>query len=166
MEKKQIAFTYELYNDSNELAEQDLQLLNQARRVTGEAYAPYSQFHVGAAARLTSGEIITGANQENAAYPVTICAERVLLGIAAMLHPHTPIHTLAVSFSSDHRDAAHPISPCGMCRQALLEYEGRMQQPIRIILSGQSGQVYIIETAQQLLPLAFTSSELQSGGEI
>lgn len=162
MEKKQIAFTYELYTNSEELTPQDQNLLNQARRVTEQAYAPYSQFHVGAAALLANGEVITGTNQENAAYPVTICAERVLLGIAAMLHPDTPIETLAISFSSEHRDAAHPISPCGMCRQALLEYEGRMQQPIRIILSGQSGQVYIIETAKQLLPFAFTSSELKA----
>lgn len=162
MEKKQITFTYELYTDSSKLNEQDQHLLNQARRVTEQAYAPYSQFYVGAAALLANGEIITGTNQENAAYPVTICAERVLLGIAAMLHPDTPIETLAVSFASEHRDAAHPISPCGMCRQALLEYEGRMQQPIRIILSGQSGQVYIIENAQQLLPFAFTSNELKA----
>ncbi len=160
MHEGKVEFSYEVYNDSSELNEKDAWLLAEARTVTEQAYAPYSNFHVGAVAMLENGEIVAGTNQENASYPVGICAERVLLGTAANLHPKVAIESIAISYSSATVKSDHPISPCGMCRQALLEYETRLKNPIRLILSGQEGKVYVIKTASLLLPFAFTSNEL------
>ncbi len=162
MEEKNFNFHYRVYNDSNELEASDSSLLEKARKITGLAYAPYSKFSVGAVALLANGEIVTGTNQENASYPVGICAERVLLGNAAMNYPGMPIVTLAVSYQSEAGKSDKPISPCGMCRQSLLEYEGRTGAGIRLILSGQTGKVIILQTASHLLPFAFTSEELGS----
>lgn len=160
MQGKKYEFEYEVYNDISELSEKDAWLLTEARTVTEQAYAPYSNFHVGAVAMLQNGQVVAGTNQENASYPVGICAERVLLGSVAVLHPNVPIESIAISYNSETVKSDHPISPCGMCRQALLEYETRLSKPIRLILSGQEGKVYIIRTASLLLPFAFTSSEL------
>lgn len=160
MQEKKYEFEYEVYNDISELNEKDAWLLTEARTVTEHAYAPYSNFHVGAVAMLENGQVVAGTNQENASYPVGICAERVLLGSVATLHPNVPIESIAISYNSETVKSDHPISPCGMCRQALLEYETRLSKPIRLILSGQEGKVYIIKTASLLLPFAFTSSEL------
>ena len=160
MKEQKFEFTYEVYNDSSELDEKDAWLLNEARSVTEQAYAPYSHFHVAAVAMLDNGEVVAGTNQENASYPVGICAERVLLGSVATLHANIPVKTIAISYDSDQVKSDHPISPCGMCRQALLEYESRTGKPIRLILGGQEGKVYVIETAKSLLPFAFTSEEL------
>jgi cytidine deaminase len=160
MNEKKFEFSYEVYKDSSELNEKDAWLLGEARTVTEQAYAPYSNFHVGAVAILENGEIVAGTNQENASYPVGICAERVLLGSVATLHPKIPIKSIAISYNSEEVKSDHPISPCGMCRQALLEYESRTAKPIRLILSGQEGKVFIIQTAGNLLPFAFTSEEL------
>ena len=160
MIENKFEFNYEVYDDSNELDEKDAWLLSEARAVTEQAYAPYSNFYVGAVAILENGEIVAGTNQENASYPVGICAERVLLGSVATLHPKVPIISIAISYNSEQIKSDHPISPCGMCRQALLEYESRTGKSIRLILGGQEGKVYIIETAKSLLPFAFTSDEL------
>lgn len=157
----QYEFHYEVFNDSSELNEDDRGLLSEARKVTAIAYAPYSNFYVGAVALLENGKLVAGTNQENASYPVGICAERVLLGSVATIHPDTAIKAIAISYNSEEVKSDHPISPCGMCRQALLEYETRTKKPIRIILSGQEGPVYIIQTARHLLPLAFTGNELK-----
>jgi cytidine deaminase len=161
MKQNKYEFTYEVYADSSELNEKDAWLLNEARSVTSQAYAPYSNFYVGAVAMMENGEIVAGTNQENASYPVGICAERVLLGSVATLHPKMPIHTIAISYNSEEGKSDHPISPCGMCRQALMEYETRTTRPIRLILSGQEGKVYVIKSASSLLPFAFTSKELE-----
>lgn len=161
MKENKFEFSYEEFNDINELNESDAWLLSEARTVTEQAYAPYSNFHVGAVAILENGEIVAGTNQENASYPVGICAERVLLGSVATLHPKIPIKTIAISYNSNEVKSDHPISPCGMCRQALLEYETRTEKPIRLILGGQEGKVFIIQTARFLLPFAFTSDELK-----
>ena len=160
MKENKYEFTYEVYSDSSELNERDAWLLNEAREVTSQAYAPYSKFFVGAVAMMANGEIVAGTNQENASYPVGICAERVLLGSVATLQPNIPIESIAISYNSDEVKSDHPISPCGMCRQALLEYESRTSRPIRLILSGQEGRVYVIKSAGMLLPFAFTSEEL------
>ncbi|NOT52347.1 MAG: cytidine deaminase [Chitinophagaceae bacterium] len=160
MKEKKFEFEYEVYDDIGQLAEEDAWLLREAKSVTEQAYAPYSNFHVGAVAMLENGEVVAGTNQENASYPVGICAERVLLGSVATLHPNVAIKSIAISYNSDEIKSDHPISPCGMCRQALLEYETRLKKPIRLILGGMEGNVFIIETANQLLPFAFTKSEL------
>ena len=161
MKEKKIAFDYEVYEDFSELAEEDAWLLNEARAVTEQAYAPYSKFHVGAVAMMANGEVVAGTNQENASYPVGICAERVLLGTMATLHPNIPVKSIAISFNSEEVKSDHPISPCGMCRQALLEYETRMKGPIRLILGGMEGKIYIIQKASQLLPLSFGGEDLK-----
>jgi cytidine deaminase len=160
MKENKYEFGYEVYDDISQLTEEDAWLLTEARTVTSQAYAPYSNFHVGAVAILENGEVVAGTNQENASYPVGICAERVLLGSVATIHPKIPVKTIAISYSSKEVKSDHPISPCGMCRQALLEYETRTSKPIRLILSGQEGKIIIIQTASYLLPFAFTSDEL------
>jgi len=160
MKENKFEFEYEEYNNISELNEKDAWLLNEARQITDQAYAPYSNFHVGAVAILENGEIVAGTNQENASYPVGICAERVLLGSAATIHPNIPLISMAVSYKSKETNSDHPISPCGMCRQSLLEYETRTKKPFRLILGGQEGKIFIVQSARHLLPFAFTSDEL------
>ena len=133
MADNKFEFSYSAFNDSSELNEADARLLDEARKVTEDAYAPYSNFHVGAIAILENGQKVAGTNQENASYPVGICAERVLLGSAATLFPNVAIKTIAISYNSKEVKSDHPISPCGMCRQALLEYETRTEKPIRML---------------------------------
>ncbi len=161
MEKRKFEFSFDVYESIDELSKEDQELLKHARSVTENAYAPYSHFYVGAAARLTNGKIVSGSNQENASFPVGICAERVLLGSVSSLYPGTPIETMAVSYQSKVVQSDHPISPCGMCRQSLQEFEARMKKPVRLLLAGMEGKVYVIKSASQLLPLAFTNEELQ-----
>ncbi len=160
MKEKKFEFEYEVYNDISELKNEDAELLTKARIVTKQAYAPYSNFFVGAVAKLSNGETVAGTNQENASYPVGICAERVLLGNAGTLYPGVSIDAMAISYDSKEVKSDHPISPCGMCRQALLEYETRTGKPIRLILAGQAGNIYIVNTVSFLLPFAFTRGEL------
>jgi len=160
MKERKFEFSFEVYDSIDELSAEDQQLLTEARNVTEQAYAPYSNFRVGAAAKLENGNIVTGTNQENASYPVGICAERVLLSTVSSLYPDVPVTTMAVSYQSNKIKSDHPISPCGMCRQALLEFEGRTSKLIRLILAGIKGKIYVIRSASQLLPLAFSSEEL------
>lgn len=161
MDKRQYNFSFEVYASINELTAPDAALLAKARSVTTDAYAPYSHFNVGAAALLTNGEIIAGTNQENASYPVGICAERTLLSTTANLFPHTGITAMAISYFNGNGSSTSPVAPCGMCRQALTEYEERMHQPMRLILSGMDGEVYIINTARELLPLSFGKNDMK-----
>lgn len=161
MMEKKTELVYEAYNDITELDAADAALLQQAIEISQQAYAPYSHFQVGAAALLNNGEVVVGTNQENAAYPVGTCAERVLLGTAANQFPGIPIRAMAISYRGSKVVSDQPISPCGMCRQALLEYEGRTKQTMRLILGGMKGPVYIIRTTADLLPFAFTSTALK-----
>jgi cytidine deaminase len=159
--KEEFKFAYEVYDSIDDLKEEDAGLLRAARATTDNAYAPYSNFHVGAIARLVNGETVSGTNQENASYPVGMCAERSLLATAANLHPNIAIDTMAITYNNINGLSNRPISPCGMCRQYLLEYEGRVNHPIKIILSGLQGKVYIIETAKMLLPLSFKAEDMK-----
>ncbi|MBN8838012.1 MAG: cytidine deaminase [Sphingobacteriia bacterium] len=163
MHKEEYRFSFEVYHSSNDLLPADANLLEQARAVTNIAYAPYSHFSVGAAALLANGEIVKGTNQENASYPVGICAERALLSAIGTLYPNIPIQTMAISYHNfnQNTNSTHPISPCGMCRQALLEYEGRVQQPVKLILSGLEGEVVIVPQSNLLLPLSFKGEHLK-----
>lgn len=161
MQKEEIRFGFEVYESSKELESADMELIDAARNVTKKAYAPYSNFQVGAVAKLNNGEMISGTNQENASYPVGICAERVLLASAAMLHTNIPIQTMAIAYHNLNGESDHPVSPCGMCRQYISEYETRMKQPIRLILSGMNGKVIIVKRASQLLPLSFGGEDLK-----
>lgn len=154
-------FDYTVYKNSDELPDALQFLLIKAREVTKHAYAPYSNFQVGAAARLATGEIVCGSNQENASFPAGLCAERVLLATLAAQFPNIAIETIAVSYKSNQHESDHPISPCGICRQSLQEYESRMQHPVQLVLGGFTGPVYVIDSASHLLPLAFTREELR-----
>jgi cytidine deaminase len=161
MKKTEFKFSFEVYDSIRELSQEDAWLLQKAGEVTQHAYAPYSHFRVGAVAKMTNGEIVTGSNQENASFPVGLCAERALLASASSLFPQVPIQSIAISYRSDNVSSDHPISPCGICRQSLQEYEMRVAHPIRLILGGMEGKIYVIESASSLLPLAFTSEELK-----
>jgi cytidine deaminase len=160
MQKGQIQFEYEIYNSLDELLSEDKDLLEQAREITSIAYAPYSKFLVGAAAKLENGAVVKGTNQENASYPVGICAERTLLGTAAMTHTNVPIVTMAIAYNNLSAKSDVPVSPCGMCRQSLSEYENRTGKPIRLILSGMEGKIFIIENTGNLLPFSFSGDHL------
>jgi cytidine deaminase len=157
---KQHIINIEEYTSIEDLTKDDAALLKLARETTADAYAPYSDFQVAGAARLVDGTIVTGTNQENASYPVGICAERVLLGTIATQHKDVAIDTIAISYHNLAGTSSHPVAPCGMCRQSLVEFENRVNRAIRLILSGQEGKVFIIPAADMLLPLAFLKSEL------
>ncbi len=161
MKQENLQVKYDVYESISDMAADDIKLLETARMVTSKAYAPYSNFKVGAVARLKNGVLLSGTNQENASYPVGICAERALLSIASMEQTGVPIDTIAISYENGNGESNRPISPCGMCRQSLSEYETRTNQPIRLILSGQSGKIFIIESAGLLLPLSFGGEDLR-----
>ena len=149
----------ELENDLL-LNEADRSLVLKARDTTAIAYAPYSGFRVAAAARLKDGTIVTGTNQENASYPVGICAERTLLSAISAVYPAVGIDTIVVTYHNPGGDSNTPVAPCGICRQTLLEYEIRNQSAIRLILTGFTGKVIIIEPASLLLPLSFSADDM------
>jgi cytidine deaminase len=153
VEHKRFSFDYDIYESINQLSKEDAALLTEARKATKIAYAPYSDFHVGAYARLANGKTIAGSNQENAIYPVGICAERVLLSAASSLYPGVAVETIAVSYYNGKGSSKSPISPCGVCRQSLVESELRFKHPVRLIMGGMEGEVYIIPNAAALLPL-------------
>src|SRR6187399_1549294 len=163
MIRRSYQFEYEIYDSIDELSEEDAWLLSEAREVTMNAYAPYSNFFVGAVAKLVNGEIVAGSNQENASFPVGLCAERVLLASASTLYPEVAIETMAISYHSGNGNSNQPIAPCGMCRQSLQEYEMRVKKPIRLILAGFEGKIFVFEKASQLLPLGFTSEDMSRG---
>lgn len=159
---QEFKFTYSRFESKDELSIPDQKLLEIARAATSNAYAPYSNFHVSAVAKMKNGEIMMGTNQENASYPVGICAERVLLSaISSQFANAAAIDTMAISYDNVNGSSNHAISPCGMCRQALVEYEGRAGAPMRLILSGQEGEVIILETARMLLPLSFSVEDMK-----
>jgi cytidine deaminase len=164
MKQDKIEITYRVFDNINEMESPDAWLLNEAREVTSSAYAPYSNFHVGAVAKMANGKIVAGSNQENASYPAGLCAERVLLSSASMLYPDVPVETIAISYNNTNGNSKQPISPCGICRQSLSEYENRFNKPIRLILGGMEGPIYLFERAGHLLPLAFSSQDLLRGG--
>ena len=160
MSFKEYKFSFEEVDDIKSLSKDDAALLKQARKATKNAYAPYSNFFVGAAALLSNDKIITATNQENASFPAGLCAERVLLSTISSLHPKIKIKTIAISYDNKHGESNHPITPCGICRQSFVEYEQRLKQPIRLILSGLTGKIFIIQSASLLLSLSFGASDL------
>ncbi|RFS25006.1 cytidine deaminase [Chitinophaga silvatica] len=160
MEKQQLQINFNSYDSIHELDDDDAWLLQEARAVTAQAYAPYSKFQVSAVIRLANGEIIAGTNQENASFPVGICAERVALSTATSLYPDIQIETIAISYHNLNGDSSTPISPCGICRQTLSEYEKRQDAPIRLIMGGLQGKVLIMDRSGDLLPLGFSADNM------
>lgn len=161
MRKITIESTITEFAGDSELSGNDLALLNAARSATGTAYAPYSEFHVGAAISLAGGKTITASNQENVAYPSGLCAERVAIFFASANHPGETIESVAVSCTSEKTGSDKPFSPCGACRQVLAEYEQKQGSPIRVLLGGKTGPVLLIESVKDLLPLVFEADELK-----
>ena len=154
-------FEYEQFAADNALDTSDKALLLAARAATENAYAPYSNFLVGAATRLSDNQIVIGANQESASFPVGVCAERALLNSVGSQFPNLSITTMAISYKPLGKDSNEPISPCGMCRQSLLDFEHRYGAPIKIILAGMEGRVMVIKSASYLLPFGFDGSILK-----
>ncbi|MCK9421169.1 MAG: cytidine deaminase [Bacteroidales bacterium] len=146
---------YQEYNSSSELPVPDQELLEAARSAISTSYAPYSHYHVGAAVKLANGVIFSGSNQENMAFPAGLCAERVAIFAAASNSPDVVIEAIAVSAKADNFEVSEPVPPCGMCRQAIVEYEMKFNHHIRIILSGEKGKVMVIEGMDKLLPFMF-----------
>lgn len=153
MEKFTINTTVKVYQ-TDELSHEDRALIEAAREATRRSYAPYSKFYVGAAVRLANKQIISGSNQENAAYPSGTCAERTTLFYANAQYPDQPVEALAIAAQTGGQFLEKPISPCGACRQVILETEHRFGKPIRILLYGTSG-IYVLEGIQSILPLQF-----------
>jgi cytidine deaminase len=142
--------------DYNELNPDEKNLIDAAKEAVMRAYAPYSRFQVGAAALLANNEIVTGNNQENVAYPSGLCAERTALFYANSRFPDAAVDALAVAAYTNGDFTEEPVSPCGSCRQVILEAQNRYNHPVRIMLYGKKG-IYIIEKITDLLPLSFGS---------
>ena len=160
---KKLTHSIELsvYSSVDELNPDDRELMLRAKEVSKTAYAHYSQFYVGAAIRLDSNEIVEGSNQENMAYPSGMCAERVAIYYANSHHSEQKIQTIAVTAFAKKFEVNHPVSPCGACRQSMAEYELKQKQPIRLIMTGESGEVYIAESIETVLPFMFNEIELK-----
>ncbi|MBQ6193542.1 MAG: cytidine deaminase [Prevotella sp.] len=143
----------------DELSAEDQELVRAAIGATANSYARYSNFNVGAALRLADGSITTGANQENAAFPSGLCAERCAIFAAQSHHPEHAITALAIAAKNVNGLMPDPVSPCGACRQVILEMEDRYQQPVRILLYGTRG-VYCINSVKDLMPLSFVDENM------
>ena len=158
MKELNIQIAIKIY-DLEELSESDRELLGAACEATNRSYAPY--FSVGAAARLASGAIVTGSNQENAAYPSGLCAERTTLFYANSQYPDQAVETLAIAARNERGEFLEdPIPPCGACRQVMLETEKRFNRPMRILLYGRKG-IYELKSVGALLPLSFDASAME-----
>lgn len=155
--EKELSFKYTQLEHWHQLPEEDHGLVEAAFKVMENAYAPYSKFKVGASLLLEDGTVITGSNQENIAYPSGLCAERVALFYAGANHPNKVVETLCIVAKGDgdlvETDAL--LSPCGACRQVMLETEKRQSQPFRVILVSQNDVTIIANSASSFLPLAF-----------
>lgn len=149
------SFTYHKYNNITELPAHLQTLMQKAVEVRQNAYIPYSSFAVGAAVLLDNGEIITGNNQENAAYPSGTCAERVAIFYAMAQFPNAKILAIAISGTSTKKEKDNPVTPCGSCRQAILEYESIKKHPIEILCMGATGEILVIPSVKNLLPFCF-----------
>jgi cytidine deaminase len=152
---------YELYESSDQLSLEDQELLKQAMNATSSAYAPYSEFHVGAAVLMENNEVVLGSNQENAAYPSGLCAERVAVFAAASQYPDVKIKSIAITAKFNDGSEFLSVSPCGDCRQVMAEYEHRFGTGIRLILTGPDDAVIVIPNIRTLLPLMFNSEHLK-----
>ena len=160
MEKRTIQLNYNEYASNNELKSEDKNLLDKAHKAVDSSYAPYSRFHVGAAVLLENGETVIGSNQENAAYPSGLCAERVALFAASSQFPGIKIKAIAITVRSEKSVIAEPLPPCGACRQVMIEYEFKGNENMKVILQGESGAVLVFDSAEDLLPLTFNPNHL------
>ena len=144
-----------IFESRNELDKGMADLVNVAEKAVEDAYAPYSNFYVGAAVLLADGTVVKGSNFENASYPLCLCAERVALGSVHSQYPGATVKSIAVTAKNPKQPVTEPVAPCGACRQVLLEYEQKQGSPLQVIMFGESGKVVVFETSEQLLPMAF-----------
>lgn len=166
MKKISYECSVELYDNYAKFSEQEKELFAQARAALQNAYAPYSNFQVAAALLLADGSIYQGNNQENAAYPSGLCAERVALFYASAIKPQVPPVGIAVTVNYDkHPSFDQIVSPCGGCRQVIAEYEYKFKQPINIYLLGKGEKVALIRSVSELLPMLFSGDVLKSFAE-
>jgi cytidine deaminase len=155
MNKVTITTDFDVFETIQELPTDIQNLMHEAVAIRKTAYAPYSNFKVGAAILLNNGEIILGSNQENAAYPSGLCAERVAVFYAGAKYPEAKILKMAISAASDNTTTSAPIPPCGACRQSIAEYEIKQNTPIEIYFMGEIGSIYKSDSLKNLLPLLF-----------
>lgn len=158
--KRKFSFEVLVYDGIQEVSSTDALLLNKAIAARENAYAPYSEFKVGAAVLLDNGEIVIGNNQENASYPSGLCAERVAIFYAGAKFPDVKIKAIAISAASAKHTVRTPAAPCGNCRQAISEYEFKQKEPIKLLLMGEVGQVMQCNSVEDILPLGFNSTFL------
>lgn len=160
MKEISINTSFTVYQSVVELPQDVQSLMEQAVEIRKKAYAPYSKFRVGAALLLDNGKVVLGSNQENAAYPSGLCAERVAIFQSGAIYPEAKIVKMAVSAASDTNKTTTPIPPCGACRQSISEYEFKQEYPIEIYFMGESGEVYLSKSISNLLPLTFDKNFL------
>jgi cytidine deaminase len=155
MKEISVTSSFTVYDNLKELSTEIQDLMTQAVEIRKKAYAPYSQFRVGAALLLDNGKIVLGSNQENAAYPSGLCAERVAIFHAGSIYPEAKIIKMAITAASDTNQTQAPIPPCGSCRQSIAEYEIKQDTPIEIYFMGEIGEVYRSASLKNLLPFMF-----------
>lgn len=155
MKEINITTQFTVFDSIKDLPNDVLNLMEEAVAIRKKAYAPYSKFRVGVALILDNGKIIQGSNQENAAYPSGLCAERVAIFYAGSIYPEAKILKMAITAASDTNKTTTPIPPCGSCRQSIAEYEIKQDTPIEIYFMGEEGQVYKSASLKNLLPFMF-----------
>ncbi len=160
MKKQKIEIQLEVFEAISELPKEIQELMNKAQQARDSAYAPYSNFKVGAAILLNSGEITLGSNQENAAYPSGLCAERVAIFHTGANFPNEEIKAIAITAKAPNQILSEPIGPCGACRQSMAEYEQNQGKPIAVYFMGETGTVIKIASVKDLLPLSFDAKYL------
>ncbi len=161
MQKKTIQLDFTEVDSRDELSREDNLLVQKSIEASQSSYSPYSHFHVGAAVLLDNGEVVIGNNQENAAYPSSLCAERVALYHAAATNPQAEVEAIAIYAFSDKEDIDIAVTPCGACRQAMMEYENRSGKNIRVIMKMSDNKFLIAESVKSLLPLNFDGNHLK-----
>ncbi len=159
MKKLELKTIIYKFNNIEELAADEQTLIQKAREITVNSYSPYSNFKVGVALLLDDGTIVTGTNQENAAYPSGLCAERTAIFYANSQYPNHAIVKMVITARKNNELVSNPITPCGACRQVMLESETRFQQEIKIILDGKDS-ILMVKDAKTLIPLTFTDKDL------
>jgi cytidine deaminase len=161
MKKINLAASATIYDHIDELSEDEQRTMNAAIEATQTSYSPYSGFKVGAALLMEDGTIIAGSNQENAAYPSGMCAERVAIWKAGATFPGKVVKKIAIAVKASHTTMDRPVGPCGACRQTLLEYEVNQEEPMEVLFMGEVGKIVKVDSIQALLPFAFEGSYLK-----
>ena len=161
MRKENLLISYYVSDSQDDLQPEEISLLETASESAKSSYSPYSRYKVGSAVLLSDGKIVTGSNQENMAFPSGLCAERVALFAAVSNHPGILIESIAITARSEDFPVIDPVTPCGACRQALIEYESNQGKPIRLILGSQSGKTLLVQSVSDLLPLSFNEEKLK-----